>query len=58
MHKISYFSRVNINGGKKYYKKIKTGNLPVVHVDRHEVGNGIWNCELYWERSTVLLLRL
>ena len=54
MYKVSYFSRVTINGKKKYYKKIKPDTLPVVHMDRCEVGS--WNCELYWERSAVLLL--
>lgn len=40
------FKSEQIIGGKKYYKKIKWDNLPVVHMDSCEVGSsfGIVNC--------------
>lgn len=37
MDKTGCFSRMNINGWKKYYKSIKPDNLPVVHVNTCEV---------------------
>ena len=33
------FKSEQINGGKKYYKKIKWDNLQVVHMDSCEVGS-------------------
>lgn len=45
MCKTNCFSRVNINGEKKYYERVKWDNLLFVWMDSREVESGFWNCE-------------